>query len=155
MIVKATQGFRQVRVASCVIPYVMCGGLYWLRDEWESLRWRGPCPPLYTLGRRVTWNPGSVWRLESFLSTTWVVSIYLTSTRLVQVLTWCTDTEHVVLYLSYRSAPHQESHAPGSDKPPSSWTSHRTCLPSTSRAALRLHGNHGRVVGFVGRDRLL
>ena len=26
-----TQRFRQVRAASCVIPYVLCGGLYYLR----------------------------------------------------------------------------------------------------------------------------
>ena len=29
--VQETQIFRQVRAASCVIPYVMCGGLYCLR----------------------------------------------------------------------------------------------------------------------------
>ena len=29
--VQGTQRFRQVRVASCVIPYVMCGDLYCLR----------------------------------------------------------------------------------------------------------------------------
>ena len=29
--VQGTQRFRQVRAASCVIPYVLCGGLYCLR----------------------------------------------------------------------------------------------------------------------------
>ena len=29
--VQGTQRFRQVRVASCVIPYILCGGLYCLR----------------------------------------------------------------------------------------------------------------------------
>ena len=29
--VQGPQGFRQVRAASCVIPYVLCGGLYCLR----------------------------------------------------------------------------------------------------------------------------
>ena len=29
--VQGTQRFRQVRIASCVIPYVLCSGLYCLR----------------------------------------------------------------------------------------------------------------------------
>jgi len=44
--VQGTQRFRQVRAASCVIPYVLCGGLYCLRC-WCLLR--GSCPPLYIL----------------------------------------------------------------------------------------------------------
>ena len=39
--VQGTQRFRQVRAASCVIPYVLCGC---------------PCPPLYIRGDRVTWK---------------------------------------------------------------------------------------------------
>ena len=31
LMVQETQRFRQVRAASCVIPYVLCGGLYCLR----------------------------------------------------------------------------------------------------------------------------
>src|SRR6185312_14219455 len=42
--VQGTQRFRHVRAASCVIPYVMCGGLYCLRCR---LFGGGPCPPLY------------------------------------------------------------------------------------------------------------
>ena len=43
--VQEIQRFRQVRAASCEIPYVLCGGLYCLRCRW--LFWGGPCPPLY------------------------------------------------------------------------------------------------------------
>ena len=53
LMVQGTQRFRQVRVASCIIPYVMCGGLYCLRCRCVS---RGPCPPLYIRGNRVTWK---------------------------------------------------------------------------------------------------
>ena len=31
LMVQETQRFRQVRAASCVIPYVLCGGSYCLR----------------------------------------------------------------------------------------------------------------------------
>ena len=31
LMVQGTQGFRQVRAARCVIPYVLCGCLYCLR----------------------------------------------------------------------------------------------------------------------------
>jgi hypothetical protein len=51
--VQGTERFRQVRAASCVIPYVLCGCLYCLRC-WCV--WRGPCPPLYIQGDRVTWK---------------------------------------------------------------------------------------------------
>ena len=51
--VQGTQRFRQVRAASCVIPYVLCGGLYWLRCR---LFGGGPCPPLYIRGDRITWK---------------------------------------------------------------------------------------------------
>ena len=52
--VQGTQRFRQVRATSCVIPYVLCGGLYCLRCRW--LFGGGPCPPLYIRGDRVTWK---------------------------------------------------------------------------------------------------
>jgi len=52
--VQGTQRFRQVRAASCVIPYVLCGGLYCLRCWWSF--GGGPCPPLYIRGNRVTWR---------------------------------------------------------------------------------------------------
>ena len=51
--VQGTQRFRQVRAKSCVIPYVLCGGLYCLRC-W--LFRGGPCPPLYIRGDRLTWK---------------------------------------------------------------------------------------------------
>jgi hypothetical protein len=51
--VQETQRFRQVQAASCIIPYVLCGGLYCLRC---SLFGGGPCPPLYIRGDRVTWK---------------------------------------------------------------------------------------------------
>ena len=51
--VQGTQRFRQVRAASCVLPYVLCGGLYCLRCWCVS---RGPFPPLYIRGDRVTWK---------------------------------------------------------------------------------------------------
>ena len=41
--VQGTQRFRQVRAASCVIPYVLCGGLYCLRCRCVS---RGSLPAL-------------------------------------------------------------------------------------------------------------
>ena len=51
--VQGTERFRQVRAASCVIPYVLCCCLYCLRC-WCV--WRGPCPPLFIQGDRVTWK---------------------------------------------------------------------------------------------------
>ena len=51
--VQGTQRFRQTRAASCVIPYVMCGGLYCLRCICVS---RGSLPALYIRGDRVTWK---------------------------------------------------------------------------------------------------
>ena len=53
LMVQGKQRFRQVRAASCVIPYVLCG-LYCLRCWW--LFGEGPCPPLYIRGDRVTWK---------------------------------------------------------------------------------------------------
>ena len=41
--VQGTQRFRQVRAASCVIPYVLCGDLYCLRCRCVS---RGSLPAL-------------------------------------------------------------------------------------------------------------
>ena len=52
-IVQGTQRFRQVRTASCVIPYVLCGGLYCLRCR---CLWRGSLPALTYPGDRVTWK---------------------------------------------------------------------------------------------------
>ena len=46
--VQGTRRFRQFRVVSCVIPYVLCGGLYCLRCRWLFVG--GPCPPLYIRG---------------------------------------------------------------------------------------------------------
>ena len=54
LMVQGTRRFRQVRAASCVIPYVLCGCLYCLRC-WCVLR-GGLCPPLYIQGDRVTWK---------------------------------------------------------------------------------------------------
>ena len=71
--VQETQRFRQVRAASCIISYVLCG-LYCLRCWW--LFGGGPCPPLYIQGDRVTWkvlaeyswSPTTAWS-GSFLCT--------------------------------------------------------------------------------------
>ena len=52
--VQGTQRFRQVRAASCVIPYVMCGCLYCLRC-WYCLE-RVPTRPYISGGDRVTWK---------------------------------------------------------------------------------------------------
>ena len=51
--VQGTQRFRQVQAASCVIPYVMCGGLYCLRCRCVS---RGYLPALIYPGGRFTWK---------------------------------------------------------------------------------------------------
>ena len=51
--VQGTQRFRQVWAASCVIPYVLCGGLYCLRCRCVS---RGSLPALIYPGDRVTWK---------------------------------------------------------------------------------------------------
>ena len=51
--VQGTQRFRQIRAASCVIPYVLCGGLYCL---WCRCVSRGSLPALIYLGDRVTWK---------------------------------------------------------------------------------------------------
>jgi hypothetical protein len=48
--VQGTQNFRQVRTAVCIMPYVLCGGLYCLRCVLFGV----PCPPLCSLGDRVT-----------------------------------------------------------------------------------------------------
>ena len=71
--VQGTQRFRQVRAASCVIPYVLCGCLYCLRCWWFG---GGPCPPLYIREDRVTWKvlaeyswSPSTTQLGSFLCT--------------------------------------------------------------------------------------
>ena len=50
--VQGTQKFRQVRTASCVIPYVMCGGLYY-KCRCVS---RVSLPALIYPGDRVTWK---------------------------------------------------------------------------------------------------
>ena len=50
--VQVTQRFRQVRAASCVIPYVLCGGLYY-KCRCVS---RGSLPALIYPGDRVTWK---------------------------------------------------------------------------------------------------
>jgi len=50
--VQGTQRFRQVRAASCVIPYVLCGGLYWIMCCFEEY-----LPALiYIRGDRFTWK---------------------------------------------------------------------------------------------------
>ena len=65
--VQETQRFRQVRAASCVIPYVLCGGLYCLRCRCLS---RGSLPALiYSGGQGYMESPTQV-QLESFYNTT-------------------------------------------------------------------------------------
>jgi hypothetical protein len=47
--------FRQVQAAICVMPYVLYDGLYYLDvDPVIFCFERGPCPPLYIRGDRVT-----------------------------------------------------------------------------------------------------
>jgi hypothetical protein len=54
--VKRTRNFRHVRIAVCIIPYIMYGGLYYLICGLVVVVWKGPCPPLYSLGDRFTWK---------------------------------------------------------------------------------------------------
>jgi hypothetical protein len=56
-----------------VIPYVLYGGFIDLDVDW-LLFGGGLCPPLYTLGDRVIWNPRPILALKSYPSTIWVVS---------------------------------------------------------------------------------
>ena len=51
--VQGTQRFRQVQAASCVIPYVLCSGLYYLSCRCVS---RGSLPALIYPGGRITWK---------------------------------------------------------------------------------------------------
>jgi hypothetical protein len=44
--VQGTQNFRQVRAAVCVIPYILCGGLYCLRCILQVMIWKGCLPSL-------------------------------------------------------------------------------------------------------------
>jgi hypothetical protein len=47
--------FRQVQAAICVMPYILYDGLYCLEVDLVISRFeRGPCPPLYIRGDRVT-----------------------------------------------------------------------------------------------------
>jgi hypothetical protein len=47
--------FRQVQAAICVMPYVLYDGLYCLEVDLVIFYFqRGPCPPLYIRGDRVT-----------------------------------------------------------------------------------------------------
>ena len=65
-IVQRTQKFRQVQAASCVIPYVLCGGLYCLRC-WCVLR--GSLPTLiYSVWQGYMESPSRV-QLESYYNT--------------------------------------------------------------------------------------
>ena len=58
--VQGTQKFRQVRAASCVILYVLCGGLT------KMIVWRGSLPALiYTGGQGYMESPSRV-QLESY-----------------------------------------------------------------------------------------
>ena len=71
--VQGTQRYRQVRAASCVIPYVLCGCFYYIRC---CVLRGGLCPPLYIRGDRVTrkaraeysWRPTTT-QSGSFLCT--------------------------------------------------------------------------------------
>src|SRR4029079_8734145 len=64
--VQGTQRFRQIRAASFVIPYVLCGGLYCLRCSCVS---RGSLPALvYPGGQGYMESPNSV-QLESYYNT--------------------------------------------------------------------------------------
>src|SRR6185312_10452496 len=64
--VQGTQRFRPVRAVSCVIPYVLCGGLYCLRCRCVS---RGSLPALiYPGGQGYMESPSRV-QLESFYNT--------------------------------------------------------------------------------------
>jgi len=61
--VQGTQRFRQVRAASCVIPYVLCGSLYFLRC---SCVLRGSLSALiYPGGQGYMKSPSSL-QLESY-----------------------------------------------------------------------------------------
>ena len=65
-IVQGTQRFRQVRAASCVIPNVLCGGLYCLRCR---CLWRGYLSALiYPGGQGYMETPSRV-QLESYYNT--------------------------------------------------------------------------------------
>ena len=74
LMVQVIQRFRQIRDASCVIPYVLCDCLYCLRCWW--LFGGGPCQLLYIRGGRVTlkvlaeysWSPTTT-QSGSFLCT--------------------------------------------------------------------------------------
>jgi hypothetical protein len=47
--------FRLVQAAICVMPYILYDGLYCLEVDLVISRFeRGPCPPLYIRGDRVT-----------------------------------------------------------------------------------------------------
>ena len=64
--VQGTQKFRQVRVASCVIPYVLCSDLYCLRCWSVS---RGSLPALiYPGGQDYMESPSRV-QMESYYNT--------------------------------------------------------------------------------------
>ena len=64
--VQGTQKFRQIRAASCVIPYVLCGGLYCL---WCRCVSRGSLSALiYPGGQGYMESPNRV-QLESYYNT--------------------------------------------------------------------------------------
>ena len=64
--VQGTQGFRQVRVVRCVIPYVLCGCLYCLRC-WCLLRW-SLSALIYPWGQGYMESPSRA-HLESYYNT--------------------------------------------------------------------------------------
>ena len=82
--VQGTQGFRQVRAASYVIPYVLCSGLYCLKCRCLL---RGSLPAIiYPGGQSYMESPSSV-QLESFYNTIGLFPCTAASSTPIRVVT--------------------------------------------------------------------
>ena len=75
--------------------------MWWFVFPYVLMCFEGvPAHPYISEGDRVTWNPRSVRRLESFPSTTWVISIYYDWYKI--------DTSSYMTY-RYRTCPNPPS----------------------------------------------
>jgi hypothetical protein len=160
--VQGTRNFRQVRAAICVIPYILCGGLYCLRCY---ILERVPAYPYIVWGTGLYRSPSQIQSQESYPSTTQIVflcskeSYFCTSSY-----NWC-RTWAMLHPLSWKI--YVICAVPWSQIWQASelflvdycsllgtfdgvfeffWTSSWRCLPSTSLAASRLWGAHNQVV---------
>ena len=112
--VQGTQWFRQVRAASCIIPYVLCGGLYCLRCWCVS---RGSLSALIYPRDRFTWKVLAEYNWSSTIAWSGSFLCTATSSTPIRVVYKRSKVHLCAIPYSRTFYAYEQSRCPGSDKP--------------------------------------